>query len=137
MAQYYMTSGGARRTSVFLPHKKPMQPRSPQRRSQLCITAEELTATEDWMSDTESQLFANLLDALDRLYDRKCTEVELWALLFATAAALDGHHLAPVVDAARVRVEAVLRSGASNDESNAECLFATDDLRHVLANLDD
>ncbi len=88
------------------------------------------------MSRTEAKLLANLLDALDRLYDRECSDVDIWALLFATAAALNGHRLAPVVDEARVRVEEVVRSGASDEDRNSACLGATGDLRSVLAALD-
>ena len=88
------------------------------------------------MSETEAKLLGNLLDALDRLYDQKCSDVDIWALLFATASALGGHRLAPLVHEARGRVEEVVRSGYSEEDRNGACLAATGDLRLALARID-
>ena len=88
------------------------------------------------LPETESRLLANLLDALDRLFDRECSAVDLAALLFASSVALDGSRMARVIDSTRVQLEIIIRSGASGDGIYGAALQATDDLRRELARLD-
>lgn len=85
------------------------------------------------MSDAEKQLRANVLDALDRLYDRTCSVADLVALLFATSIALSGTAIAPLLDSTRVRLERLVHSGASHEALYNAGLEATDELRRELA----
>jgi len=85
------------------------------------------------MPDTDIKLLDNLLDALDRLYDRATTVTDLHALVFATEVALSGTvHTAILTDAAK-RLQRILRSGKSVSEERDVALNETDDLRKYLA----
>ena len=88
------------------------------------------------LSETESRLLANLLDALDRLFDRECSAVDLAALLFASSVALGGTRMADVIDSARMQLEITIRSGSSGEGLYGAALQATADLRRELARLD-
>ena len=87
------------------------------------------------LPETENRLLANLLDALDRLFDRQCGPVDLAALLLASSAALHGTRMSKVMDSSRLQLEIVVRSGASGEELHRAALHATADLRHELARL--
>ena len=84
-------------------------------------------------STTENRLLANLLDALDRLFDRECSPVDLVALLFATSIALDGTRMLALLESTRLQLENLLRSGSSGQELHLAALQATDGLRRELA----
>jgi len=85
---------------------------------------------------TERRLLANLLDALDRLFDRECGAADLAALLFATSVALGGTRISGVLDSTRLQLESIARSEASGEDLYCAALQATDALRHELARLD-
>lgn len=82
---------------------------------------------------SSSRLLPNVLDALDRLYDGDLAVVDLESLLYASAAALDGHRLQAMVVAAQMALERLLRSGADDDSAQLEALQATHELRLELA----
>ena len=84
-------------------------------------------------STTENRLLATLLDALDRLFDRECSPVDLVALLFATSIALDGTRMSALLESTRLQLEYLLRSGSSGQELHLAALQATDGLRRELA----
>ncbi|MBL8755505.1 MAG: hypothetical protein JNK15_19550 [Planctomycetes bacterium] len=88
------------------------------------------------LPETECRLLANLLDALDRLFDRECSAIDLAALLFASSVALCGTRMAGVIESTRKQLEIIVRSGASGDGLYGAALQATADLRHELARLD-
>jgi len=49
------------------------------------------------LTTTERKLFENFIDSLDRLYDKDCGSVDVFAILFATTHALrDTPHYAPL-----------------------------------------
>jgi hypothetical protein len=85
------------------------------------------------MPDTDIKLLDNLLDALDRLYDRATTVTDLHALVYATEVALSGSvHTAMLTDAEQL-LQRLLRSGKSVTEERDIALNETDDLRKYLA----
>ena len=55
------------------------------------------------MSRTDAKLLGNLPDTLDRVFDRECSDVDLWALLVATGIALRRHGAWPDGRTTRVR----------------------------------
>lgn len=85
------------------------------------------------MPDTNIKLLDNLLDALDRLYDRATTVTDLHALVFATEVALSGTVHTPILTDAEQRLQRILRSGKSVSEERDVALNETDDLRKYLA----
>lgn len=85
------------------------------------------------MPDTDIKLLDNLLDALDRLYDRATTVTDLHALVFATEVALSGTVHTPILTDAAQRLQRILRSGKSVSEERDVALNETDDLRKYLA----
>jgi hypothetical protein len=85
------------------------------------------------VADGERLLLENALDALDRLFDRECGAVDVWALLVATAAALRGTSHGPAVRQPLAELRAVVRSGAASDAQRDRALAVTASLRQYLA----
>jgi hypothetical protein len=85
------------------------------------------------MAHDEQLLLENALDALDRLFDRQCGVVDVWALLVASAHALQHtpHH--QVLSQPLTALKAIIRSGAADDDQLAQALEVTDPLRLYLA----
>jgi hypothetical protein len=83
----------------------------------------------------ENQLLENTLDALDRLYDRHSSVLDLWALLFATAEALRATRHFSELEEPVAELLAVVRSGLSEEVQRDRALAITDRLRHYLAEL--
>lgn len=87
------------------------------------------------MEAGEQLLLENALDALDRLFDRECGAIDVWALLVATAAALrDTPHRA-ALEEPLAELEAIWRSRSSADSQRDRAIAVTDPLRHYLARL--
>jgi len=78
-------------------------------------------------------LLNHALDALDRLFDRATNVVDVHAILFATARALDDAQLRAELREPVDRLQRILRSRATRDQQVVSALEATDGLRHVLA----
>ncbi len=83
------------------------------------------------MSDTEILLLSNVLDALDRLFDRKTTVVDVHALLFATSCAMNHSRFYDELRRAAENL-APLRARA-HDSGRDEALAVTNSLRILLA----
>jgi hypothetical protein len=84
------------------------------------------------MTSTE-KLLTNLLDSLDRLFDRDCRVIDVWALAFATSEALRETEHYAILQKVLPELLATSRSLASADEKRDRALIATDSLRHYLA----
>jgi hypothetical protein len=83
------------------------------------------------MNKVERELFANIIDCLDRLYDGVNTAGDVRSLLFATAAALSGSPIKEHIDACLPLVVARMRE--TPDQRRESVLAATDDLRVYVA----
>jgi hypothetical protein len=83
----------------------------------------------------QKNLLGNCLDALDRLFDRHSSVVDVWALLLATSEALRATEHYRELERPLVDLSAVIRSGASAETQRERALGVTDELRHYLAPL--
>ena len=86
------------------------------------------------MDDTKViALLENVLDALDRLFDRECSCADVLALLMATAEVLQDTSHSANLKAPIAALSDVVRSGADRETQRARALALTDSLRHYLA----
>ena len=83
------------------------------------------------MKNDEKQLLENLLDALDRLFDRECSVVDLQALIFATSKALAKTEYYTALNEAASGLDKLLRLPI--DDEREKGLEVTNDLRILLA----
>jgi hypothetical protein len=81
----------------------------------------------------ERTLLHNLLDSLDRLYDRDCGPVDAGLLLTATASALTDQAWIATIEQASTALRDLIRSKLPAEEQYRQALIATDDLRIKLA----
>jgi hypothetical protein len=86
-------------------------------------------------ADDERDILENVLDALDRLFDRECGVIDVWALLVATVAALRGTPHCAALRVPLAELEAVWRSGLPAAAQRDYSLIVTDPLRLYLARL--
>lgn len=87
------------------------------------------------MTNDENKILDNILDGLDRLFDRESKAIDLQALIFATSKALsDTEHFAILDDAAN-SLEKIVNSGLKADEERDAALNVTNDLRIYLAEI--
>ena len=85
------------------------------------------------MTAIEKCLLENALDALDRLFDRDSTTVDVWALLVATSEALRAtQHYSELVKPT-AELLTIIRSNESPEAERDHALEAPDKLRHYLA----
>ena len=87
------------------------------------------------MTDTEADLLENVLDSLDRLFDRESSAIDVYVLLFATQKALSGSGCCPDLSGYVDSLAAIVRSGESVDSQRENALAVTDNLRSVLNKL--
>jgi hypothetical protein len=87
------------------------------------------------VTEREHELASNALDALDRLFDRECKAVDVWALVEATADAVTPGALADTLRAAAAQLRELLWVGLSADEQYARALDVTHELRLFLADV--
>ncbi len=87
------------------------------------------------MPDLESQLLGNLLDSLDRLFDRETSVIDVHALVCATHAALSTTTHTPVLHLAQEELTAVVNARVLRDQQRDAALLATEDLRKYLASV--
>ena len=80
----------------------------------------------------DSVLLDNLLQALDRLYDRETTVIDLQALLTASSAGLGDQAIARAASRAAEDLTTILRRDLAPVDANRQALIATDDLRRML-----
>lgn len=83
----------------------------------------------------ERQLLENVLDAMDRLFDRHISAIDLWGLLLATAEALRATPHYGALLSPTAQLLAISRSGTDTETERDQALDATDVLRHYLAEL--
>jgi hypothetical protein len=81
----------------------------------------------------ERTLLYNLLDSLDRLYDRHCGAVDVDALLTATASAVKDPSWIASIEQASTALRDLIRSNLPLEEEYGQALVVTDDLRIKLA----
>jgi DNA-binding FrmR family transcriptional regulator len=81
------------------------------------------------------ELLDDVLDGLDRLFDRESDVNDVFALIVATSHALANTCHSKVLSDATRGLELVVRKGASKEEARDEALQVTDQLRHYLADL--
>ena len=82
-----------------------------------------------------SHLLNNTLDALDRLFDRQASIVDIYALTYATAQALRSDVLFSLFSETAISLRAIARAGLPIEEARERALDATNDLRITLAEL--
>jgi hypothetical protein len=85
------------------------------------------------MTRHEQMLLNNVLDALDRLYDRVSKVIDVRSLIVATAEALPGSEFAARAEPVLKELQEILRSERSPAEKRDLALGITDDLRQFLA----
>lgn len=78
-------------------------------------------------------LLDNLMNGLDRLYDKETRVIDIHALLHATRWAMAATDLGDQIGAAAEGVLVVVRSGATEEEQNRAALAVTDPLRRSVA----
>lgn len=84
-------------------------------------------------SADELPLLEALLDAFDRLFDRRATVVDVHALLCAMTRALADSAIVKDVAAAESALEGIMRSGRGLAEAVEQALDAVDPLRRRIA----
>lgn len=89
------------------------------------------------MTIDEKSLLNNVLDGLDRLFDRESDVIDIYVLIFATSKALSNTEYFAILDRTANRLEKTLRSSQTVSDKVFEALDVTNDLRIFLAeNLD-
>lgn len=87
------------------------------------------------MTRDESALLDNVLDSLDRLFDRDSKVIDVHALLFATSRALERSRFRPDIEPFVGALRAIIRTQAAGELQRDEALRVTDALRQFLANV--
>ncbi|HWL08206.1 MAG TPA: hypothetical protein VNQ76_07375 [Planctomicrobium sp.] len=85
------------------------------------------------MTTREKILLENVLDALDRLFDRQSSVVDIQSLLLATSEALSSTCHEPLLRTAERELQTIIRSTTSEEERRDRALLVTNDLRIDLA----
>jgi hypothetical protein len=90
----------------------------------------------DWgaVATDERTLLQNLLDSLDRLYDRACGPVDVDALLTATASVVMDQSWIASIEQASAALGDLIRSRLPAEVEYKRALIVTNDLRIKLAN---
>ena len=78
-------------------------------------------------------LLANVLDALDRLYDGETEVIDVQVLLQATASAVPESEFSSALSEASIELHSLLRAGIAGTAGQVQALSATDRLRRLLA----
>jgi hypothetical protein len=86
------------------------------------------------VTSDERTLLHNLLDSLDRLYDRNCGPTDVDLLLTATASAISDQAWIAAIERASTALRDLIRSRLPAEEEYRKALIVTDDLRIKLAN---
>jgi hypothetical protein len=87
------------------------------------------------MTGREKRLLTNVLDALDRLFDRETSVLELEALVFATSEGLRATPHQEAFDRPANELRNIACSRVTPDVQRERALAATDELRAYLARL--
>jgi hypothetical protein len=86
------------------------------------------------VASDERTLLYNLLDSLDRLYDRDCGPVDVGLLFTATARAIKDQSWISSIEQASTALQDIIRSRLPAEEEYRKALEVTNDLRLKLAN---
>lgn len=87
------------------------------------------------MTKDQKSLLENVLDALDRLFDRETTVIDVHALFFATSKALSGSEFGSRIEPFVGKLDEILRKHHTEEKCREDALIATDDLRHFLSDV--
>ena len=85
------------------------------------------------MTRQEQQLLENVLDALDRLFDRASKVIDVHAIIFATCEASKGSEFSAKAEPVLLELRKIIRCADSPERKRDSALVATDDLRLFLA----
>jgi uncharacterized protein YllA (UPF0747 family) len=85
------------------------------------------------LTKDERRLLENVLDALDRLFDRESTVTDVYALLVATAVAVRGSSFSAPVEAPLRRLRDLVQSKTLPERRRDIGLELTDELRQFVA----
>lgn len=83
----------------------------------------------------EKQMLENLFDALDRLFDKESSVIDLHALLFATSNYSSSTILNLELTQYCSQLSVLIKSGADSETMREKALSITNDLRHKLNEL--
>lgn len=87
------------------------------------------------MTNEEIKLLDNILDSLDRLFDRESRLVDIHTLIFATSKALSKTQHLSILNETCNNLEQIASLNLNADNETVEALKATDKLRHYLAKI--
>lgn len=87
------------------------------------------------MNQIEKQILENIFDALDRVFDRESKVIDLYSLMYASEKALGGASTIISLCNYTAELEALVRSGKTEEIQRTEALVITDSLRGVLNEL--
>lgn len=85
------------------------------------------------MSETEKIILENILDSLDRLFDRQAKAIDVQALLFVSAIALKNSHHYQLAARSAEMLSEILRTNSDEEVEREAALSATDVLRQAIA----
>ncbi|WP_144394624.1 hypothetical protein [Pleionea sediminis] len=86
------------------------------------------------MNEVEKKILENVFDSLDRLFDRECNVIDVYALLFASEAACKNSE-AVLLHEYVVKLESIIRSGEPEESQRDQALVTTNKLRVELNEL--
>jgi hypothetical protein len=98
-----------------------------------CATRQGPGRTLNAVASDEHTLLHNLLDSLDRLYDRDCGPDDVDLLLTATASAITDRSWIASIEQASGALRDLIRSRLPAEEEYRTALIVTNDLRIKLA----
>lgn len=84
------------------------------------------------MNETDTKICENILDALDRLFDRESEVVDIFALIFASNEALGSSVTGLNLDGIAIELEKISRNGKAEELHREEALQVTNNLRIIL-----
>ncbi len=87
------------------------------------------------MNEAERKLLENIFDALDRLFDKKCNAIDVYALIFASEKALGESFTAIELGGYIIELNKIVRSVESDEFQREEALKVTNSLRDTLNKL--
>lgn len=87
------------------------------------------------MTDDDKKLLNNVLDGLDRLFDRESQAIDIHALIFATSKALSDTEYFAILNDTANNLEKIVRSRLNANEERNQALKETNDLRIFLAKI--
>ncbi len=84
------------------------------------------------MNETDAKICENILDALDRLFDRESKVIDIFALIFASSEALGSSVTGLNLDGLAIELEKISRNGKAEELQREEALQVTNNLRVTL-----